>query len=84
MFRAAVTEEKWVEAVQSAHGPLGSLEARTPKNAIYTKTLKGAPDGEYEVMTFEARYEHKETTTETVTAMLEKDGVWRVVGYYIK
>ena len=84
VFRAALSEEKWVEAVQSVRGPLGRLEARTLKNATYTKTLPGVPDGEYEVLTFEARYEHKETATETVTAMLEKDGAWRVVGYYIK
>jgi hypothetical protein len=36
------------------------------------------------VLTFEARYEHKETATETVATMLEKDGAWRLVGYYIK
>jgi Protein of unknown function (DUF4019) len=54
-FQAAVSEEKWVEAVQAARSPLGKLESRTLKNVAYTKTLSGAPSGEYEVLTFEAR-----------------------------
>jgi hypothetical protein len=29
VFRAALSEDKWVEAIQSVRGPLGRLEART-------------------------------------------------------
>ena len=31
-----------------------------------------------------ASYEHKQQATETVTALLEKDGRWRVAGYFIR
>jgi hypothetical protein len=57
---------------------------RKLKSAAYTKTLPGAPDGEYVVIRYESSFEHKQSAVETVTPMLDKDGVWRVSGYYIK
>jgi hypothetical protein len=84
IFQAAVSEEKWVGAVQAARGPLGKLMTRSLKSARYTKTLPGAPDGEYVVLTFETSLEHKDAAVETLTARLEKDGVWRVAGYFIR
>jgi hypothetical protein len=83
-FQAAVSEEKWVGALETVRAPLGKLMTRTLKSAKYAKTLPGAPDGEYEVLIFETSFEHKDAAVETVTASLEKDGMWRVAGYYIK
>ena len=53
-------------------------------SAKYTKTLPGAPDGEYVVIQYESSFEHKQSAVETITAMLDKDGKWRVSGYFIK
>lgn len=47
-------------------------------------SLPGAPDGEYVVIQFETSFEKKKSSLETVTPMKEKDGAWRVSGYYIK
>ena len=47
-------------------------------------SLPGAPDGEYVVIQFEASFGNKRASVETVTPMLDKDGQWRVSGYYIK
>lgn len=52
--------------------------------STYTKKLPGAPDGEYVVIQYESSFEHKQSAVETVTPMLDKDGKWRVSGYYIK
>jgi len=46
--------------------------------------VPGAPDGEYVVLRFETSFENKAKAIETVTPMREKDGTWRVSGYYIK
>lgn len=35
------------------------------------------------VIQFETSFENKGSAVETVTSMLEKDGTWRVAGYYI-
>ena len=83
-FKAAVTPDQWVGAMNSVRTPLGKLVARRLKSATYTKSLPGAPDGEYVVLEFDATFEHKQAAVETVTPMLEKDGKWRVSGYFIR
>lgn len=84
LFRNAVTQEKWQAAVQAARAPLGLLKSRTLKSKTSTTTLPGAPDGEYVVFQFNTSFEHRATAVETVTGIKEKDGTWRVGGYFIK
>jgi hypothetical protein len=84
LFRAAVTKEQWQSAMRASREPLGKMLSRKLKSAIYSKTLPGAPDGEYVVIQYDSRFEHKQAAVETVTPMLDKDGKWRVSGYYIK
>ena len=83
-FRNAVTKEQWVASLGAVRTPLGKLVSRKLKSKKYTKTLPGAPDGEYVVIEYETQFEKKKSATETVTPMLDKDGKWRVSGYYIK
>ena len=83
-FQKAVSEEKWVSALQTVRAPLGKLHTRKLQSADYSKSLPGAPDGEYVVIVYYTSFEHKDTAAETVISTLEKDGVWRVAGYYIK
>jgi Protein of unknown function (DUF4019) len=83
-FRNAVTKEQWQNAMHASREPLGKMHSRKVKSATYTKTLPGAPDGEYVVVQYESSFEHKGSAVETVTPMLDKDGKWRVSGYFIK
>ena len=83
-FRNAVTSEKWQAMVQGVRVPLGGMKSRTLKSTTATATLPGAPDGEYVVFQFNASFEQKAAAVETVTAVRDKDGAWRVGGYYIK
>jgi Protein of unknown function (DUF4019) len=83
-FQVGVTEEKWESAMRSVRLPMGKLRTRKVQSAVYSTTLQGAPDGEYVVAHFETRFEHKQAAVETVVSTREKDGVWRVVGYFIK
>jgi Protein of unknown function (DUF4019) len=84
LFRSAVTREQWQAAVRGARAPFGQLKARTLKSATSTTTLPGAPDGEYVVFQFDTSFDQKAAAIETVTAIREKDGTWRVGGYFIK
>jgi hypothetical protein len=84
LFKAAVTKEQWQNTVKAVRVPLGKVVARKLKSKQYTKTLPGAPDGEYVVIQYETTFENKKSAVETVTPMLDKDGKWRVSGYYIK
>ncbi len=84
LFKAAVTKEEWRSKLQASRDPFGKLLSRKLKSATYSKTSPGAPDGKYVVIQYESSFEHKQAAVETVTPMLDKDGTWRVSGYYIK
>ena len=84
VFRNAVTAAQWEQLVQTSRKPLGKLLTRKMSSKTYTTSLPGVPDGEYVVIEFETSFENKKSATETVTPMLDKDGTWRVSGYYIK
>jgi hypothetical protein len=83
-FKQALTQDQWEQALRAVRGPLGKLISRKVKNATYTNSLPGAPDGQYVVIQFNTSFENKKSGIETVTPMIDKDGVWRVSGYYIK
>jgi hypothetical protein len=84
LFKAAVTKEQWQSKLRASRDPFGKMVSRKLKSAIYATTLPGAPDGEYVVIQYESSFEHKQSAVEMVTPMLDKDGTWRVSGYYIK
>jgi hypothetical protein len=83
-FKQAVTQDQWEQAVQAVREPLGKLISRKVKSAIYTTSLPGAPDGQYVVIQFSTSFENKKSGIETVTPRMDRDGMWRVSGYYIK
>lgn len=83
-LQAAVAQQPFESSLGAVRKPLGELVSRKLKSAKYTTSLPGAPDGEYVVLQFETSFAHKKTAIETVTPMLEKDGQWKVSGYYIK
>jgi Protein of unknown function (DUF4019) len=83
-FQAAVSRSSWVSAIQGVRSPLGGLKSRTVKSATFTRSLPNAPAGEYVVIQYETQFEHKANATETVTPLREKDGSWKVSGYFIK
>jgi hypothetical protein len=83
-FKNAVTKDQWQNSMRASREPLGKVLSRKLKSATYTKTVPGAPDGEYVVILYDSSFEHKQSAVETVTPMLDKDGKWRVSGYYIK
>lgn len=83
-FKTAVSQNQWVNSLQAVRKPLGKLNSRTVKSKTYKTSLPGAPDGEYVVIQFTTSFENKKSAIETVTPMKDKDGKWRVSGYFIK
>jgi hypothetical protein len=83
-FRNAVRPEQWEQSIRAARKPLGKLISRKVQTTTYKTSLPGAPDGEYVVIQFETSFVNKKAAIETVTPMMDKDGKWRVSGYYIK
>jgi hypothetical protein len=54
------------------------------KTAAYTKTLPGAPAGEYVVIQYDSNFEHQQAAMETLVPTLDGDGQWRGSGYFIQ
>ena len=83
-FQAALAQDQWERTLGAVRKPLGDLVSRKLKSATYATTLPGAPDGEYVVLQFDTSFTNKKVAIETVTPMREKDGQWKVSGYFIK
>jgi len=84
LFKDQVSEAKWTEKASVARKPLGKLASRRMKSAQYETTLPGAPDGQYVVILYDSSFARKKSAIEIVTTMLDKDGKWHVVGYFIR
>jgi hypothetical protein len=83
-FQNAIKVEQWEVSLAAVRKPLGDVVSRKLKSAQSTKTLPGAPDGEYVVLQFTTSFTNKKDAVETITPMLEKGGEWKVSGYFIK
>ena len=83
-FKNVIDADQWEKTIKSVRQPLGDILSRKAISQTYTQTLSGAPDGEYVVIQYQSSFRNKASAIETVTPSLEKDGVWRISGYYIK
>jgi len=82
VFKNAATKEQWEGMAKTVRRPLGKVISRQVMSKIPMQTVPGGPDGEYVIIQFKTSFENKKDAIETVTPMLDKDGVWRVSGYY--
>jgi hypothetical protein len=83
-FKNAISKKQWNQSLNAVRKPLGKIIKRDVKSKQYMTSLPGAPDGEYVIIQYDTSFENKKSAIETVTPMLDKDGKWRVSGYYIK
>ena len=84
LFKESLSKDQWVQSLKTARMPLGKVISRTSTSTTYTTSLPGVPDGKYVVIKYDTSFENKKSAVETVTPMLDKDGKWRVAGYFIK
>jgi hypothetical protein len=83
-FKAAVTKQKWEQAAGAVRDQTGKLKSRKLVSANYAKKLPNVPEGEYVVIQYDAAFEKAPAAIETITPMREKDGSWKVAGYFVK
>lgn len=82
-FKANVTEEKWVGAMNQVRQPLGTASERTLLEAAFTHDAPRAPKGDYWIVKFSTRFEAI-AAHELITLTSESDGSWKVVGFFIR
>lgn len=83
-FKNNISKENWISTIKGVRNPLGKVLKRTFKSKQSVKSMPGAPDGEYVIIQYDTSFENKKSAVETIIPMLDKDGKWRVSGYYIR
>lgn len=81
--RAQVTAEEWEQQIRMMRDAAGTLQMRTFASAKPTRTMAGAPDGDYMVLEYNTAFAKKAKAVETV--MLSREGnAWKAAGYFIR
>lgn len=83
LFRSQVSDARWAEMVTPVRQPLGPVVSRRFESVLRSKTLPGAPDGDYEILKFQTAFAQRRDSVETVMLVREASG-WRVFGYFIR
>lgn len=83
-FRQALEPDAWEEALKKVRAPLGTVTSRSVVATRFQDTIPGGAEGEYALVLFETDFTEAGTGHETVTLERESDGVWRVIGYFIR
>ena len=81
MFRSKVTQEQWIAALKRSREPLGDMMSRNPSRIEFSKSLRGAPDGDYAIIHFTTSFTSK-SATERLT-LVKEDGTWQMAAYGI-
>ena len=83
LFRSQMPQPRWASTIAPIREPLGAVSSRVVKGITKSKSLPGAPDGDYEIVQFQTSFANKVAATETVVVSHEASG-WKVDGYFIR
>ena len=78
-FRSLNTSQVWASLSQKIRVPLGPVQSRV----LLSQDSVPAPPSGVEVLKFRTSFANKPNAVETLS-LVQEDGRWRVVGYYIK
>ena len=82
--QSMVGKSPWHVSLDKARTPLGEVKSRTLQSAAFTRTLPGAPAGDYVVIQYATAFANKPQSVETVVPMRLPDGSWKVSGYFVR
>ena len=83
-FKNSIKKEEWISTIKGVREPFGKLVKRTFKSKQSVDSMPGAPDGDYVIIQYDSVFENKKSAVETIVPMLEKDGKWKISGYFIR
>ncbi|MFU7528329.1 DUF4019 domain-containing protein [Qipengyuania sp. ASV99] len=82
-FQTRTTQREWSGALATARAPLGDVGERRLATVQRVSTLPGLPEGDYEVLVFQAKFEGWDgIVTETLT-MVRNGKTFDVMGYFV-
>ena len=84
VFKLGVTENDWISDLATIRAQLGPTTTREFKSARYSTRLRGAPaTGQYVSVTYLTKFANAPLAMESLVVSRERDGEWRISGYYI-
>jgi hypothetical protein len=86
-FRKALSDKEWAVAYATERRPRGAMVQRTLFQTTFDTLLpKVQGEGEFASLVFRTSFANQSDARETVTLEreVERDGQWRVIGYFIR
>jgi len=83
-LKSAVTRAKFVDGMRDARKSFGKLEGRTAERFARSHQMPGAPDGDYVIIEYTARFGQGRKLQEQLVWTIEDGDIWRVAGYYYR
>jgi hypothetical protein len=83
-IQAAMSKLQWEVSLDKVRGKLGGVNRRKMRAANFARDLPGARAGEYVVIQYDTAFETRPLSVETVTPVKQKDGSWKVSGYFVR
>jgi hypothetical protein len=83
-FRAALPLSGWADALSKKRGPMGAIKTRTALKTSFQRTFPGVPAGDYAEVSYNTSFVNNAHGHESLTLERERDGKWRVVGYFVR
>jgi Protein of unknown function (DUF4019) len=90
-FKAKVSRQEWRDGARELRQPYGRMVQRKAEKIAFISAEAPAGDGAEPLKTgatvaiiFATKFAGDKTVNEEVTVEYEKDGIWRVAGYFIR
>ena len=77
------SQKEWTADLTARQPKLGRMIMRERKSASYSRTLRGAPTGDYVIVTYLTKFEKTPLVEETLAVAKDAIGQWQVAGYDI-
>lgn len=84
VFRQRIARDDWASQAAAARAPLGAPGSRRLRTLSYATGLPDLPPGDYVTLVYASDFANRSGVAETVVAVRERDGQWRLAGYFIK
>jgi hypothetical protein len=84
LLKEKIFLEVWNRKLMAMRSKTGPVIRRQQDGASISDVAEGAPDGKYLTLSYASAFQNQASAIETVILVLEKDGNWRVAGYFIK
>ena len=84
VLQETITQKEWSADLAARQPKLGRTIMRERKSETYSKTLRGAPTGDYVIVTYLTKFEKIPLVEETLAVAKDAIGQWHVAGYDIQ